>query len=195
MVVFFLQHLTVSAQARVDLAGLGHLLFFQVLEHHTEDAAQGPGILAGTVRLVGRQLQMLVDGALLVVVQAGVHGLRHGQGVDIGRLQLDAAALGGGAQETHIKGVDVVAHKDAVSRKFEEGFQRFLFAGSIRHHFVGDAGQLGDLGGDGLAGLDKGIKFLHHFAVFHDDGTDLGHILHAGVKACGLGIKDAELPV
>ena len=91
--------------------------------------------------------------------------------------------------------MDVVAHKDAISRKFEEGFQRFLFAGGIRHHFVGDAGQLGDLGGDGLAGLDKGIKFLHHFAVFHDDGTDLGHILHAGVKACGLGIKDAELPV
>ena len=91
--------------------------------------------------------------------------------------------------------MDVVAHKDAVSRKFEEGFQRFLFAGSIRHHFVGDAGQLGDLGGDGLAGLDKGIKFLHHFAVFHDDGTDLGHILHARVKAGGLGIKDAELPV
>ena len=75
VVVFFLQHLTVSAQARVDLAGLGHLLFFQVFEHHTEDAAQGPGILAGTVRLVGRQLQMLVDGALLVVVQARVHGL------------------------------------------------------------------------------------------------------------------------
>ena len=138
---------------------------------------------------------MLVDGPLLVVVEAGVHGLRHGQGVDIGRLQLDAAALGGGAQETHIKGVDVVAHKDAVSRKFEEGFQCFLFAGSIRHHFVGDAGQLGDLGGDGLAGLDKGVKFLHHIAVFHDDGTDLGHILHAGVKAGGLGIKHAELPV
>ena len=37
-----------------------------------------------------------------------------------------------GAQETHIKGVDVVAHKDAVSRKFEEGFQCFLFEMCIR---------------------------------------------------------------
>ena len=195
VVILLFQHLAVAAKAGVDLTDLCYLLFFQVIQHDPEDAAQRGRILTGTVGLVGRQLQMLVDGALLVVVQAGVHGLRHGQGVDIGRLQLDAAALGGGAQETHIKGVDVVAHKDAVSRKFEEGFQCFLFAGSIRHHFVGDAGQLGDLGGDGLAGLDKGIKFLHHFAVFHDDGTDLGHILHAGVKAGGLGIKHAELPV
>ena len=36
-----------------------------------EDAAQRGRILTGTVGLVGRQLQMLVDGALLVVVQAG----------------------------------------------------------------------------------------------------------------------------
>ena len=195
VVILLFQHLAVAAKAGVDLTDLCYLLFFQILQHDTKDTAQRGRVLTGAVGLVGRQLQMLVDGALLVIVQAGVHGLRHGQGVDIGRLQPDAAALGGGAQKTHIKGVDVVAHKDAVSRKFEEGFQRFLFAGSIRHHFVGDAGQLGDLGGDGFAGLDKGVKFLHHLAVFHDDGTDLGHILHARVKAGGLGIKDAELPV
>ena len=40
-----------------------------------EDAAQCGGILAGAVCLVGGQLQMLVDGPLLVVVEAGVHGV------------------------------------------------------------------------------------------------------------------------
>ena len=78
VVIFLFQHLAVAAQAGVDLADLRHLFFFQVLEHHTEDAAQCGGVLAGAVCLVGGQLQMLVDGALLVVVQAGVHGLRHG---------------------------------------------------------------------------------------------------------------------
>ncbi len=112
---------------------------------------------------------MLVDGPLLVVVQARVHGLRHGQGVDIGRLKLNAAALGGGSQEADIERMGIVGHQDAAIREPEKGFQRFLLPGGISHHLVGDAGQLGDLGGDGLAGLDKGVELLHHFAVPHDD--------------------------
>ena len=56
------------------------------------------------VGFVGGQLQMLVDGALLVIVQAGVHGLRHGQGVDIGHIfQRDAAALGGSPQKAQLE--------------------------------------------------------------------------------------------
>ena len=195
VVILLFQHLAVAAQAGVDLADLRHLFFFQVLQHHTEDAAQCGGILAGAVCLVGGQLQMLVDGALLVVVQAGVHRLRHGQGVDIGHIfQRDAAALGGGPQKTHIEGVHIVAHQNAAPRKLEKRFQRFLLTGGIGHHLVGDAGDLGDLGGDGLAGLDKGVKFLHHLAVAHDDAADLGHILHAGVQAGGLGVEHAKFP-
>ena len=78
VVILLFQHLAVAAKAGVDLTDLCYLLFFQVVQHDPEDAAQRGRILTGTVGLVGRQLQMLVDGALLVVVQAGVHGLRHG---------------------------------------------------------------------------------------------------------------------
>ena len=78
VVILLFQHLAVAAKAGVDLTDLCYLLFFQVIQHDPEDAAQRGRILTGTVGLVGRQLQMLVDGALLVVVQAGVHGLRHG---------------------------------------------------------------------------------------------------------------------
>ena len=138
---------------------------------------------------------MLVDGALLIIVQARVHSLRHGQGIDIGRLQLDAAALGCCPQKAHIKGVDVVSHQNAVTCKGKKSFQRFLFAGGIGYHLVGDAGQLGDLGGDRLAGLDKGIELLHHLAVADDDRADLGKVLYPGVKAGGLGVKHAELAV
>ena len=138
---------------------------------------------------------MLVDGALFIVVQTGVHGLRHGQGVDIGRLQLDAAALGCCPQKAHIKGVDVVSHQNAVARKGKKSFQRFLFAGGVRYHLVGDAGQLGDLGGDGLTGLDEGIELLHHLAVADDDRANLSKILYAGVKTGGLGIEHAEFTV
>ena len=138
---------------------------------------------------------MLIDGALLIIVQARVHSLRHGQGVNIGRLQLDAAALGSCPQKAHIKGVDVVSHQNAVARKGKKSFQRFLFAGGVRYHLVGDAGQLGDLGGDGLTGLDEGIELLHHLAVADDDRADLGKILYAGVKTGGLGIEHTEFAV
>ena len=195
VVVFLFQHLTVAAQAGVDLADLGHLLFsarsFSITQKMRPSAA---AVLAGAVRLVGGQLQMLVDGALLVVVQARVHGLRHGQGVDIGRLKLDAAPLGRCPQKADIKGVGVVGHQNAAICKLQKGFQRLGSSlGASVHHLVGDAGQLGDLGGDGLAGLDKGVKLLHHLAVPDDDRADLGQVLHTGVKAGGLGIKHAEL--
>ena len=78
MVILLFQHLAVAAKAGVDLTDLCYLLFFQVVQHDPEDAAQRGRILTGTVGFVGRQLQMLVDGALLVIVQAGIHGLRHG---------------------------------------------------------------------------------------------------------------------
>ena len=144
---------------------------------------------------VGGQLEVLVDGPLLVVVEAGVHGLRHGQGVDIGRLELDAAPLGGGTEEPDVERVGVVGHEDAAIHEFEEGFQRLGLAGGVGHHLIGDAGQLRDLGRDGLSGLDEGIELLHHLAVPHDDCADLGQVLHARVEARRLGVEDAELAV
>ena len=63
---------------------------------------------------------MLVDGALLVVVQAGVHGLRHGQGVDIGRFKRDAAPFGRDAEEADVERVGVVGHQNASACKIQE---------------------------------------------------------------------------
>ena len=94
VVIFLFQDLPVAAKAGVDLAGAGDLLFFQVLEHDAEDPSQGPRVLAGPVGLVVGQLQVLVDGSLLIVGKPRVHGLGHGQGVDIAQVQLDAAAAG-----------------------------------------------------------------------------------------------------
>ena len=94
VIVFLFQHLAVAAKAGVDLADLRHLFFRKVVQHHAEDTSQRSGVLAGAVRFVGRQFQMLIDGSLFIVVQTRVHGLCHGQSVDIGRFQLDAAALG-----------------------------------------------------------------------------------------------------
>ena len=194
VVVFLLQHLAVAAQAGVDAADGCDLLFFQVLQHHAENSAQRPGVLAGAVGLVGGQFQMLVDGALFVVVQAGVHGLRHGQGVDIGRFKRDAAPFGRDAEEADVERVGVVGHQNAPACKIQERLQCLSLTGGIGDHLIGDAGQLGDLGCDGLAGFDEGVKFLHDFAVFHDDAADLGQVLHVGVQPGGLGIEHAELP-
>ena len=195
VVILLFQHLTVAAESGVDAADGCDLLFLQILEHDAEDAAQRGGVLAGAMSFVGGQLQVLVDSPLLVVVEAGIHGLRHGQSVDIGRLELDSAPLGSGAEEPDVEGVGVVGHEDAAIHEFEEGFQRLGLAGGIGHHLVGDAGQLRDLGRDGLAGFDEGVEFLHHLAVPHDDCTDLGQVLHARVEARRLGVEDAELAV
>ena len=194
VVVFLLQHLTVAAQAGVDVADGRDLLFFQILQHHAENAAQRPSILTGAVGLVGGQFQMLVNGALLVVVQAGVHGLRHGQGVDIGRFKRDAAPFGRDAEEADVERVGVVGHQNASACKIQERLQCLGLTGGIGDHLVGDAGQLGDLGCDGLAGFDEGVKFLHDFAVFYDDAADLGQVLHVGVQSGGLGVEHAEFP-
>ena len=193
--VLLFQHLPVAAQTGVDALHGGDLFLGKVTEHDAEDAAQRGGVLAGAVGLVVGQLQMLVDGSLLIVVQARIHSLCHGQGVDIGRLKGNAAALGGGFQEADIERMGIVGHQDAAIREPEKGFQRFLLPGGIGHHLVGDAGQLSDLGGDGLARLDKGVELLHHFPVPHDHRADLGQVLHAGVQAGGLGVEHAELAV
>ena len=195
VVVFFAQHLPVAAKAGVDAADVGDLLFLQITEHNAEDAAQSPGVLTGTVGLVGGQLQVLVDGALLIVVQAGVHGLGHGQGVDVGGLKLDAAAPRGRPQKADVEAVGVVGYQHPAPGKVQKGLQGLPFCGGVGHHLVGDAGQLGDLGGDGLGRLDKGVELVHHLAVPHQHRADLGQVLAAGVEAGGLGVKDAELPL
>ncbi len=190
--ILLFQHLAVAAKTGVDLADLRDLLFFQIMQHHTEDAPQRSRILTGAVCLIRRQLQMLVDGPLLIIVQTGVHRLCHRQGVDIGRLQLDAAALCRRTQKPHVKGVDVVPYQNTPARKFQKRFERFGFAGRILHHFVGDAGQLSDLGGNGLAGFDKGIKLLHHLAVADDHAADLGQVFYTGVQTGRFGVEHAE---
>ena len=194
VVILFAQHLPVAAQSGVDAPDVGDLLFLQVAEHDAEDPPQGAGVLAGPVCLVGGQLQVLVDGALLVVVQPGVHGLGHGQGVDVGGLELDAAAFGGRPQKTDVEAVGVVGHQHPPPRKVQKRLQGLPFLRGVGHHLVGDAGQLGDLGGDGLGRPDKGVELLHHLTVAHQHRADLGQVLAAGVQAGGLGVKNAEFP-
>ena len=71
MIILLFQHLAVPAKAGVDAADGSHLFFLQIFQHDAEDAAQCGRVLAGAMGLVGGQLQMLVDGPLLVVVEAG----------------------------------------------------------------------------------------------------------------------------
>ena len=88
-----------------------------------------------------------------------------------------------------------MSHKDAAIYKVEKGFQRLGLAGGVGYHLVGDSGQLGNLGGDGLSGFYEGVEFFHHFPVPHDDRADFCQVLHAGVEARRLSVEDAELTV
>ena len=56
VIVLLFQHLAVPAEAGVDAADGGDLLFLQILQHDAEDAAQCGRVLAGAVGLVGGQL-------------------------------------------------------------------------------------------------------------------------------------------
>ena len=88
-----------------------------------------------------------------------------------------------------------MGHQGPPAREVQKHLQRLGLAGGVGHHLVGDAGEGGDLFGDGLARFDEGVELLHHFAVFHQNRADLGEVLHPGVQTGGLGVKDAELPI
>ena len=143
-----------------------------------------------------RQFQMLGNGVQLVILEVREQRPGNGHCIHIGILQLDPVPGCRCLEEGGVKG-GIVCHQDSILPPDEvhEHPQGFLFQRSIRHHLIGDAGELDHLIGDALLRIDEGVKFLQHFPVLHPDRADFGHALQTGGKAGGLQVEDDELAV
>ena len=108
---------------------------------------------------------MVVDGIQLIIAQARIQILGHGQGIDVGVFQLDARPLGSNVHEAHIELVGIVGDEHPALRKFRKHTHCLVRRGGVRHHAVVDAGELHDLGRDGLARVHKGAEGFGDLAV------------------------------
>ena len=189
VIILLLDDLFVAAaQADVDVFQPLDLLFRQIFQHLAEDLGKGHGVVYRPVMVEGLDLQMVVDGIQLIVAQAWIQVLGHGQRVDVGVVQFDARPFGGDVHEAHIELVGVVGNEHPTLCKFCKHAHRFVRRGGVRHHAVVDAGELHDLWRDGLARVHEGTEGLGDLAVLHHHRADLGEEFGVGVQAGGLGI-------
>ena len=192
MIVLFLQHFLVAAQPGVDLAHGLHLAFFQIFQHFAKDLGQRQRIVHRTVVVEGLNFQVLVHGVQLVVAQARIQHLCHGQRVDIGVGKAEACTGRAVVQHFHIKAVAVVRHQNAAAAPLVKLLQRLLGRGGIGHHGIVDARKLHDFGRNGNAGIHKGGKAIRDLAVFHHHRTNFGEAVMLKIQAGGFHIKHHE---
>ena len=134
------------------------------------------------------------QGVELVVFEVRQRAARNGQRVGMGVVHALPCARGRGAQKGHVK-AGVVRHQRAAACKVEQAAQRLPLFGGAFDHLIGDAGELGDLGRNGLLGVDKSVKARQHSPVFDQHGADLGQAVGAGREPCRLNVKDDKLVV
>jgi len=69
-----------------------------------------------------------------------------------------------------------------VTGKSNEIVQFFLHEGSIAHHLVGDASQLGDFEGDKPAGVDQRLPGVDHPLTIEFDGANFDDRIFLGSR-------------
>ena len=90
-------------------------------------------------------------------------------------------------KEAQVKAYVVPDH-GVIANEVRELLDHFLQAGGVAHHLVGDAGELGNEGGDGLAGIDQGGPFIFHAVPVKTHSGDLQDGILEGIKAGGFNI-------
>ena len=132
----------------------------------------GPMVAEGDLEMGGQRVELVV---FELRQGAACNGQRVGKGV----LHHLSRTGGSRPQERHVER-GIVGNKRSVSCKGEQGAQRLALLWRVFDHFVGDAGQLGDFGRNGLLGVDKGLKTVENLALFHKHGANFGQAFAAG---------------
>ena len=102
-----------------------------------------------------------------------------------------AAAL---RQKAHVK-FGVMGRQGPVPHPVQEVIQRRLLARGVRHHGIGDAGQLHNVAGDGTSRIDKGVVLIDHHTLLQYHSTDFGNPLPPAVQSGGLDVKADDFRV
>ena len=80
-----------------------------------------------------------------------------------------------------------------VARKVEKGVQRICKLRRAAQHLVRDAGEADDLGRKPALGVDKGLERFDDFAVFENNGADLGDGVARNLEAGRFNVEAADL--
>ena len=172
-----------AAKDAVELGKVVNMLFFPKLLHHFyKNLRELPGIVAGSVVVKGRELEIMSHRVELMVFKVRIHRARHCHSIGVKIVKIPAEAFVGGSEEAGIES-GVVRHKEfRVSAEFIEFLKGFLLARSVGNHRVVYPGELGYALRDMALRVHKSTKFVPQDAVHNSDGADFGYSLRCGGK-------------
>ena len=166
------------------------VLLAHILENMGVNSRQHSRIIAGAVVVERRQLQIVRHGIQLVILQALIQGTTQGNGVHRRELIGHATPLCSGTNKAGIKARIMRHQHTAIAAEIVERLQRLFLRRSVRHHGIGDAGQLHNLSRNGLSGIGKGIETILYLSPDHTDGTNLRDALDLIAQTRSFDIKD-----
>ena len=167
-------------QARFgNFAQDGHIEFGRLFVEGEEEFGREQAIIEGAMALaVFGQGQIEVVGQIFQPIPpcVGEQNRGEGDGVNGAVVERHLFLL----QKAHIK-TDVVPDDDMVGQQAAHLGAELEQAGGIGHHGIGNAGNVGDFGGDGGVRPNEGAVFLHHFAILQQQNANFNDGGSAGV--------------
>ena len=168
-------------------------LVLEPREQLDENAAEHRGILAGAVMLERADLKLLGEDVQLEFMQMRQHEAAHFERVDAGELPLDAKPFARCPQKAHIEACVVRDERILpLPRPHEEFRYGFVEVGRVCNGLIRNAGQLGDLGRDGLVRIDVGLERVTDLALDHAHRGNFGDLLVRRVETGRLEVEHDE---
>ena len=124
----------------------------------------------------------------LIILNALDKALSQNESVDMRIIVFNSVSLAGVSDNACIKR-SIVGNKHTLAAEFKEFSDRLTLLGRARNHTVINTGQLGYLGGNGLFGVNKGLKSCLFRAVNIFNRADFGQPFSVGSQPRCFNIK------
>ena len=145
------------------------------LDEQVQQVAGGEHIVEGAVCGSVFEVEAFGERAQLAVGDLVAHeaaGEGHGVDRSVGQAR-SIVSFERGLHEAEVE-AHVVPDHHGIADELEQRREHVLDARRREHHRLGDAGEHGDLRGDGAAGIDEGLEGAETFAPSIAGGADLG---------------------
>ena len=169
-----------------------YTLTLESVEHNEEYLSEYLRVIRGSVVMEVLEIVVLCYDVELMLFELGVYVARETYGIEISVFKGNAVSVCGNSDKAYVK-VGIVRDKKRVTRKGEEFLYSLPLLYLSCHHLVGDRGQLCDLLGYRLLGIDEEVESVEYLAVLYLDSTDFYYLTVSVGKTCGLYIKDNHL--
>ena len=189
-----LQRVGVLAHGAVDAPEVGDALTHQLFGHLEVNHRQHLRVVAGAVMIEVAELVVFGERVELVLLQFGIGEARERDRIKIGIFERNLQLLGSGADKARIE-VCVVRNQEAVARKLQKRRDSLVDFRRVGDHFVGDAGQLGNLFGNRRLGIDKGIEAVEHLVAADAYRADFSNAAVCDRKSGRFDIKNDKFAV